>query len=277
MARKSVRKDLSQSWLMTFTDMLMLLVVMFVLFLSFSEINSDSFKQNAGAISDAFNQAPASSILPGTASIIDLSDTNIDFDSVGENAATKSKIPEDNSKTLVNCVEGKNCEENPNKSDVGKNTKSKYFTDVNSDKAVVFKKLKNEVKNTGLEITKNETNITINVPEKMTFDQGSAYLKPKMRDLLIKISSVIKEFADIKQVVVTGHTDNVPISNIDFQSNWQLSAARAVNVVHGLLEESNIDRELLLAVASADTQPIVPNTSRENMAQNRRVEIVLRF
>ena len=70
--KKTIRKDSSQGWLMTFTDMLMLLVVMFVLFLSFSEVESDSFKQNAGAISEAFNQPPPTSILTGVSAIVDL-------------------------------------------------------------------------------------------------------------------------------------------------------------------------------------------------------------
>ena len=84
---------------MTFTDMLMLLVVMFVLFLSFSEINSDSFKQNAGAISEAFNQAPTTSVLPGYSSIVDLSRSNINVESMGSQAGI-STIEENEKKTI---------------------------------------------------------------------------------------------------------------------------------------------------------------------------------
>ena len=99
MARVSKRKDLSSGWLMTFTDMLMLLVVMFVLFLSFSEINSDSFKQNAGAISEAFNQAPSTSLLPGYSSVVDLSRSNINVESMGSQAGINT-IEKNEKKTI---------------------------------------------------------------------------------------------------------------------------------------------------------------------------------
>ena len=84
---------------MTFTDMLMLLVVMFVLFLSFSEINSDSFKQNAGAISEAFNQAPSTSVLPGYSSVVDLSRSNINVESMGSQAGINT-IEKNEKKTI---------------------------------------------------------------------------------------------------------------------------------------------------------------------------------
>ena len=84
---------------MTFTDMLMLLVVMFVLFLSFSEINSDSFKQNAGAISEAFNQAPSTSLLPGYSSVVDLSRSNINVESMGSQAGVNT-IEKNEKKTI---------------------------------------------------------------------------------------------------------------------------------------------------------------------------------
>ena len=84
---------------MTFTDMLMLLVVMFVLFLSFSEINSDSFKQNAGAISEAFNQAPSTSLLPGYSSVVDLSRSNINVESMGSQAGINT-IEKNEKKTI---------------------------------------------------------------------------------------------------------------------------------------------------------------------------------
>ena len=100
MAKKlKKRKDSSQGWLMTFTDMLMLLVVMFVLFLSFSEVESDSFKQNAGAISEAFNQPPPTSILDGASSIIDLADTNVDFETRGKKSGYKEENKTTENKT----------------------------------------------------------------------------------------------------------------------------------------------------------------------------------
>ena len=87
----------------------------------------------------------------------------------------------------------------------------------------------------------------------------------------------MKEAHELRKIVVTGHTDNIPISNDYFSSNWELSAARAVSVVHSLLDTAQIDKSLVLAVGSADTKPVAPNTGPANRAANRRVEIKLEF
>jgi chemotaxis protein MotB len=81
----------------------------------------------------------------------------------------------------------------------------------------------------------------------------------------------------IKKIVVAGHSDSLPISNYEFRSNWDLSAARAVSVVHRLLENKLIDRNLLVVIGLADTEPVLPNTTYANRAANRRVEIKVEF
>ena len=298
MARVSKRKDLSSGWLMTFTDMLMLLVVMFVLFLSFSEINSDSFKQNAGAISEAFNQAPSTSLLPGYSSVVDLSRSNINVESMGSQAGINTI--EKNEKKTIDFAERKYKEDDDFKEKeayikdyereerqeklafIKKKIDQKLKNDANQEKLKLIKKninqkLKNDVNKGKLEIIERNKQVILRFPEKVTFQSGSAELNENIKLVIKRVRNIVKESPELQKIVVAGHTDNVPIYNEFFSSNWELSAARAVSVVHSLLETSQIDKKLVMAVGSADTEPIAPNTDSVNRAAIRRVEIKLEF
>ena len=298
MARVSKRKDLSSGWLMTFTDMLMLLVVMFVLFLSFSEINSDSFKQNAGAISEAFNQAPSTSLLPGYSSVVDLSRSNINVENMGSQAGINTI--EKNEKKTIDFAERKYKEDDDFKEKeayikdyereerqeklafIKKKIDQKLKNDANQEKLKLIKKninqkLKNDVNKGKLEIIERNKQVILRFPEKVTFQSGSAELNENIKLVIKRVRNIVKESPELQKIVVAGHTDNVPIYNEFFSSNWELSAARAVSVVHSLLETSQIDTKLVMAVGSADTEPIAPNTDSVNRAANRRVEIKLEF
>jgi len=283
---------------MTFTDMLMLLVVMFVLFLSFSEINSDSFKQNAGAISEAFNQAPSTSLLPGYSSVVDLSRSNINVESMGSQAGINTI--EKNEKKTIDFAERKYKEDDDFKEKeayikdyereerqeklafIKNKIDQKLKNDANQEKLKLIKKninqkLKNDVNKGKLEIIERNKQVILRFPEKVTFQSGSAELNENIKLVIKRVRNIVKESPELQKIVVAGHTDNVPIYNEFFSSNWELSAARAVSVVHSLLETSQIDTKLVMAVGSADTEPIAPNTDSVNRAANRRVEIKLEF
>ena len=282
---------------MTFTDMLMLLVVMFVLFLSFSEISSDSFKQNAGAISEAFNQAPTTSLLPGYSSVVDLSRSNINIDRIGEKAGINTK--EKNEKETIDFAERKYKDEDlkekeayikdyqkDDRQDKLTFLKKDGYEDVNDSsnrrniKAIknnITQQLKNDVSKGKLEIIERNKQVILRFPEKVTFPSGSADLNENIKVVIKRVRDIVEEAPELRKIVVTGHTDNIPISNDYFSSNWELSAARAVSVVHSLLDTAQIDKNLVLAVGSADTKPVAPNTGPANRAANRRVEIKLEF
>ena len=276
----------------------MLLVVMFVLFLSFSEINSDSFKQNAGAISEAFNQAPSTSLLPGYSSVVDLSRSNINVESMGSQAGINTI--EKNEKKTIDFAERKYKEDDDFKEKeayikdyereerqeklafIKKKIDQKLKNDANQEKLKLIKKninqkLKNDVNKGKLEIIERNKQVILRFPEKVTFQSGSAELNENIKLVIKRVRNIVKESPELKKIVVAGHTDNVPIYNEFFSSNWELSAARAVSVVHSLLETSQIDTKLVMAVGSADTEPIAPNTGSVNRAANRRVEIKLEF
>ena len=103
------------------------------------------------------------------------------------------------------------------------------------------------------------------------FSQGSERVTPSFRTVIARISSLLGDTEGA--IVVQGHTDDVPISTPRFRSNWELSTARAVSVVHELLNNPAIERNRVVVEGHADATPLVPNDSPRHRAQNRRVEI----
>ncbi len=304
MAKVKKRKDLSQGWLMTFTDMLMLLVVMFVLFLSFSEIDSESFKRNAGPIAEAFNQPPSTSLLPGQSALIDMSTTNVNAEDPGEGIgfevkADQKKRVENSEPKLENITDVK--EDKTKKEKAAKIKKENKIMENEKEAAPVkdiekikgdlqkpeegreirSKKLsrnletvlKDEIRDGKFELVAKKNVVTLRFPEKVTFSSGEADLQKDIQPTLDRIASIISKTQDQDKIVVTGHTDSVPISNYRFRSNWDLSAARAVSVVHHILKNKDIDKRKVLAVGSADVNPLASNDTWEDRALNRRVEI----
>lgn len=138
----------------------------------------------------------------------------------------------------------------------------------------ILRSLKNE---TQLEIIqlKELTNgdIVITLPDAVLFRIGESALRPEARVFIQAIGEVLIELD--RHVRVEGHTDNVPINTVQFPSNWELSATRAVMVVRTLSELYGVPSQNLSAVGYADSRPLTDNLIPEHRAKNRRVEIVV--
>lgn len=113
----------------------------------------------------------------------------------------------------------------------------------------------------------------ITFSEKVGFDFGSAELEPSMFPILDKIAETIKQSGRL--VHVEGHTDNSPIKTKKYQSNWELSTARAVNILRYLAEKRNVDPSKLAASGLGDSRPLLADDTPLNKKRNRRVEIVI--
>ena len=115
--------------------------------------------------------------------------------------------------------------------------------------------------------------VRIQLTASALFPSGSANLKPEALGPLDKIAGLLKRTK--KKIIIEGHTDNVAIRTDQFPSNWELSASRATKIVRYFLQRHKIDTKRMTAVAYADQRPVVPNTSEENQAKNRRIEILI--
>jgi chemotaxis protein MotB len=141
-------------------------------------------------------------------------------------------------------------------------------------------RLREAVKKENLEdavkVKVTEKGLAVKVRDPVGFDVGSSQLKGDFAELLYEIAAILGKTPKAK-VRVEGHTDNTPIHTREFPSNWELSAARALNVVKFLYQKGGIDPARLSAVGYGEYRPLVPNTSPENKSTNRRIEIYVEY
>lgn len=119
----------------------------------------------------------------------------------------------------------------------------------------------------------NERGLTIRFLDNVLFDSGKADLTPVAKQIIDNISVILLQ--SNKKIAVEGHTDNVPISTYKYPSNWELSTARAVNVVKYMIDDKQIDPVRLSAAGYADQHPISDNSTAEGRESNRRVDMVI--
>jgi len=125
----------------------------------------------------------------------------------------------------------------------------------------------------GIRMTYTEQGARLGFEDSVFFDFGRAEIRSEGYAVLDKLAGVLKKMS--YPIRVEGHTDNVPIHTQRFPSNWELSTARAVNVVKHFADAGRIGPQRLSAVGYGESKPLVANDSRQQRAKNRRVEIVL--
>ncbi len=126
-----------------------------------------------------------------------------------------------------------------------------------------------------LSVVMKDGKIYVSMQEKLLFKSGSAKVDPKGKDAIAKLSDVLLKNPDI-QIMIEGHTDNVPIiKGSQYADNWELSSARALSIIRILTQEQSIDPKRITAAGKSEFNPIEPNTSPEGRAKNRRTEIIL--
>jgi chemotaxis protein MotB len=123
-----------------------------------------------------------------------------------------------------------------------------------------------------LETKLNQSQLMITISDKALFASGEAVVKPEARQLAKAISNMLQQFPDY-EVIVSGHTDNVPISTYEFPSNWDLSSVRALNFMKILLLNTNLDPKKFSAIGYGEYHPVASNDTAAGRAQNRRVEV----
>lgn len=136
------------------------------------------------------------------------------------------------------------------------------------------KMLESEIAQGDIRIKKLHDRIIINIDDRISFDSGSDKLKPQVTGALNKIAEILNDYPE-NRIVVEGHTDDVPIRTARFKDNWELSTARALSVLHFLLNRSKLNPGRLSLAGYGEYRPIVPNNTPENRSLNRRVDIVL--
>jgi chemotaxis protein MotB len=138
----------------------------------------------------------------------------------------------------------------------------------------IMRSLKNEIHLEVVQLRElTNGDIILTLPDTVLFRPGDSTLRSEALPFVQAISEVLVELD--RHVRVEGHTDNVPIATVQFPSNWELSATRAVAVVRSMSEQYGVPSENLSAVGHADSRPQTDNLTPEHRAKNRRVEIVV--
>jgi chemotaxis protein MotB len=107
------------------------------------------------------------------------------------------------------------------------------------------------------------------------FDSGKAKLKPAAYPTLDKVARVLQENVPDLNIGIEGHTDNQPIRFSGWKSNWELSTARALSVLHYLVDQQGLSPERVSAIGYGEYHPVALNDTREGRQLNRRVEIII--
>lgn len=136
--------------------------------------------------------------------------------------------------------------------------------------------LSKEVEKGQLQVRQYQNMLAVDLAEQIFFDSGRAKLKPGGKEVLTKVGEALKGYED-KIIRVVGHTDNVPVAKslqATFPTNWELSVARATNVVR-FLQEVGVPPERMVPTGRGEYDPIASNDTVEGRQKNRRIEIML--
>src|SRR5262245_30007502 len=145
------------------------------------------------------------------------------------------------------------------------------------ERAAQFRKLVTQFKSLTdagkLQVEIRENRMIVRLGDKILFDPGKTDLKPEGKDALTQVTSVLKTLPN-RNFQIAGHTDNIPIKSAKFRSNWDLSTARAVEVLNFMVA-AGMEAKRVSAAGYADQSPVAANDTPENKAKNRRIEITL--
>lgn len=247
-------------WMVTYADLMSLLLCFFVLLLSFAEIDLQRFKQLAGEMSEAFGvqrQVPAETIPMGTSAVFD------------------RFSPAEPTPTLRDEVRQSTTRERPRLDTFRQEAQERVERRLSELHLKVEEALRSAIDEGGVRVERDGANVLIRIDEQGTFPSGSAQVIGDFASLLQSLGGTLADMPG--DIAIDGHTDDVPIRSSRFRSNWDLSAMRSATVANMLLENASLSPERLTVMGHADTRPLAANDSAEARARNRRVEITLQF
>ena len=235
----------SPLWMLTYGDMVTQLLAFFVLLFTFSSVDVQRFQEVMSAIQHSF--MGRSGILMGTVEPVPAEGQHLDVAQVLEQLSEQMDEREAAVLGMLHDLEE------------------------------TYEKVKAFLQSAGLEddiqLRLEERGIILELPERILFDSGQAVIKQEFLPTLDILVGLLVELPN--QIIVEGHTDNVPIKTYLYQSNWELSVARSVSVARYLVEERGINPRRMVATGYGEHHPIDTNETAEGRANNRRVTLVI--
>ncbi|MFA5275837.1 MAG: OmpA family protein [Candidatus Omnitrophota bacterium] len=155
------------------------------------------------------------------------------------------------------------------------NELSNQLDDLAQARKLLENRLSGEIQDKQVKLQMMEKGLVITVVGDLLFNSGKDEIRPEAFPLLNKVATVLKENMAQFQVGIEGHTDNDPIAQTSWKSNWELSSARALSVLHYLINKKGLSPDRLSAIGYGEFQPVASNGTIEGKQLNRRVEIVI--
>lgn len=152
---------------------------------------------------------------------------------------------------------------------------SKTLDELSGAKKFLEDKLSQEIKDKQVRLQMMEKGLVITFVADVLFDSGKAKLKPESYPIMDKVAAFLKEDVPDLNTGIEGHTDNEPIKYSGWKSNWELSTARALSVLHYLVDEKGISPGRLSAIGYGEYRPVASNETKDGRQLNRRVEAVI--
>ncbi|USK35349.1 flagellar motor protein MotB [Bacillus sp. F19] len=244
MARKKKQKHeeehVDESWLLPYADLLTLLLALFIVLFAMSSVDAQKFQMLARAFNSTFTGGTG--VLEYPSPIPDGEMEKLDQE--------KEKNPEKEQQETLEQEKLKEIQKKVN-----------AYIAANSLE-------------TQLKTTLTDEGLLITILNDIFFDSGNSSIRKKDEQLAKEISKLLV-MNPPRNIIVSGHTDNVPIQNAEYESNWHLSVMRAVNFMKLLLENEQLDPRAFSAKGLGEYNPVADNKTKEGQQKNRRVEILI--
>ncbi|MCX7841910.1 MAG: OmpA family protein [Clostridia bacterium] len=252
MARKKIEAEESggaPEWMTTYSDLVTLLLTFFILLFSMAVLDKQKFQEVAFSLKSSLTHK---------------SNGEMFMDNTGKEIFS-----------VMDQVNVADSDENSQKNDdVSKNTSSGDSKEKIEKMIKDFQKAIDELKlNDLVKVLEEDEQVILRVDSVVLFDLGSADIKESGKVALQKLSEVLKSVNN--EIIVQGHTDNIPVNTYLFPTNWELSTKRATNVVLFLVNNCGLKPTKLTATGNGEFKPIAPNDSDQNRQKNRRIDILI--
>lgn len=257
MARDRKKQEESSGapeWLTTYSDMVTLLLTFFVMLFAMSTVDQARFTDVAKSLSNSLmNLNTGDSILNSSGKSI----FTVDFaNPSNRNRPAQNERYVESAEELIVDAE-----------------RQIYEKEMDLARDEIRQAVEEQGIGDKVEIVEGKDFILVRLESEIFFDSGSAEIRPEAYPVLNQIAEVLKNIDN--EILVAGHTDNVPIHTALYRSNWELSTARATTVVRYFTEKLGLDPAKFTATGNGEYRPIADNRTPEGRQRNRRIEIMI--
>ncbi|MBD2871639.1 flagellar motor protein MotB [Paenibacillus arenilitoris] len=242
-------EHVDESWLIPYADLLTLLLALFIVLYAMNSVDVKKFEEMSRAFSIALNSG--SGVLDQSTIV-----------RIGEDEGKKRKEEGSNEDKQDQSTEEQALEA----------LKRKEQQDLEQLKKQIDAYIEKNGLTSDLETKLNLSQLMITISDNALFAPAQATVKPESRELAVAIGKMLEKYPDY-EVIISGHTDNKPISTVFFKSNWDLSSMRAIRFLDILLENKQLKPERFSAIGYGEYRPVADNKTEEGRAKNRRVEV----